>query len=74
MGAGNLAEEKFLFGHEMRREMLAHAARAVKRRSPATPVALCNETREMWRDLADILQATPHDYFCCCGPDCVPTR
>jgi hypothetical protein len=64
--------EKYLFGHELRRSILSHVVGEVKRRSPRTPVALCNETRRMWDDLRDQIGARPEDYACCCGPDCGP--
>jgi len=71
-GRPNPEGEKYLFDHELRRTVLSHVVAEVKRRSPGTPVALCNETRRMWGDLGDLLGATPENYVCCCGPDCAP--
>jgi len=36
------------------------------------PVAICMETREMWNDLAEVLEMNSDNYVCCCGPDSVP--
>ena len=63
---------KYLFSHELRLSVLRHAASELRHRSPATPIAICNETRRMWNDVADLLTMTPDDYACCCGPTSVP--
>ena len=72
MGAGKCKVDKYLFSHELRLSVLRHAACELKRRSPRTPVAVCNETRRIWDDLADVLVMKPGRYACCCGPDSVP--
>lgn len=72
VGVANLNAQKYLFSHELRRSVLHHVVSELKRRSPRTPVALCNETRQMWDDLADLLVMRPEHYACCCGPDSVP--
>lgn len=72
MGTSNRTGDKYLFSHELRLSVLRHAVLELRRRSPESPVALCNETRRMWKDLADVLVMKPADYACCCGPDSVP--
>lgn len=64
--------DKYLFSHELRLSALRHVVCELTRRSPKTPVALCNETRRMWKDLQDVLTMAPENYACCCGPDSVP--
>jgi spore photoproduct lyase len=72
LGVSNRKAEKYLFSHDLRISALRHVVAELKKRSPETPVALCNETREMWDGLADLLAMRPSDYVCCCGPDCAP--
>lgn len=72
LGVSNRTAEKYLFSHELRMSALRHVVAELKKRSPETPVALCNETRAMWDGLADLLIMQPANYACCCGPDCVP--
>lgn len=71
-GTGNRTAQKYLFPHDLRLAVLRYAAAQLRRRAPDVPVALCNETRRMWRDLSDVLRMTPSNYACCCGPDSVP--
>lgn len=64
---------KHVFPHEYRKKMLSTVIKEIQRVSPGTPVSICNETRAMWNDLADILgRNTPENYVCCCGPTSVP--
>jgi len=72
IGVSNRKAEKYLFAHELRVSALRHVATTLKKRSPGTPVAVCNETRDMWAALGDVLGMQPSNYVCCCGPDCVP--
>ena len=72
MGTGNRTAGKYLFSHTLRLSALRHAVLELSGRSPETPVALCNETRRMWHDLADVFAMKPGGYVCCCGPDSVP--
>jgi len=44
----------------------------IRRRSPQTPVAICQEPRHMWDRLADTLDMPPEYYACCCAKDSVP--
>lgn len=64
--------QKHLFTHEMRREIFRHHLREIRRLSPKTPVSICMETLDMWRDLSAELGMTPGHYACCCGPTSVP--
>ncbi len=74
-GAG--VHGKHLFPHALRAELLRFAVDEIRRHRPDQSVALCNETREMWRELEPELGVTPADalgghYACCCGPTSVP--
>ena len=44
----------------------------IRRRSPDTPVSLCQEPPLMWERLADVLDMPPDHYACCCAKDSVP--
>ncbi len=46
----------------------------IKRISPNTPVNLCTEERELWDMLADKLEMSPENLFCCCGQLSVPGK
>jgi spore photoproduct lyase len=72
MGKGNRSAGKYLFSHGLRSSALRFAVEAIRRRSPETPVVICNETEEMWKALGDILWGRPGRYACCCGPTSVP--
>lgn len=63
---------KHFFPHEWRREIMSYYLREIRRVSPATPVSICMETRDMWRDLGPALGMGPDAYACCCGPVSVP--
>ena len=72
MGIGNRDAGKYLFSHGLRAGALRFAAEEIRRRSPKTPVVICNETERMWATLADVLTGRPGRYACCCGPRSVP--
>jgi len=63
---------KHLFTHEMRRGIFRHHLDEIRRLSPRTPVSLCMETVEMWREFGPELGMAPGNYACCCGPTSVP--
>ena len=63
---------KHLFPHDMRAEVLRFVIERIREADPNQPVSLCNETPDMWGELADVLDMTPDRYACCCGPDSVP--
>ncbi|MCE5239636.1 hypothetical protein LLH23_14265 [bacterium] len=63
---------KHLFSHDMRLTIFRHVLGEIRRLQPETPVSLCMETREMWRELGPDLGMTPGNYVCCCGPTSVP--
>ena len=44
----------------------------IKKRSPETPVSLCQEPSSMWERLSDVLEMPPDYYACCCAKDSVP--
>ena len=56
----------------VRAEIYAHYIDEIKRISPKKPVSLCAEERELWDILADKLDMSPDDMFCCCGQYSVP--
>jgi DNA repair photolyase len=60
-------------GH-VRAEIYAHYIDEIKRLSPKTPVNLCTEERRIWDILADKLEMSPDDMFCCCGQYSVPKK
>jgi len=44
----------------------------IKKRSPKTPISLCQEPSSMWDRLSDVLEMPPDYYACCCAKDSVP--
>ena len=60
------------FPRHIRAEIYGHYIDEIKRISPGTPVNLCTEEREMWYLLADKLEMSPDEMFCCCGQFSVP--
>ena len=62
------------FPRPVRAEIYAHYIDEIKRVSPNTPVNLCTEERALWEMLADKLEMSPDDLFCCCGQFSVPKQ
>jgi len=62
------------FPRHVRAEIYAHYIDEIKRIAPGTPVSLCTEEREMWDMLADKLEMSPDNLYCCCGQYSVPKR
>jgi len=62
------------FPAHVRAEIYAHWIDEIKRISPGTPVNLCTELREQWEVLADKLEMSPDNMYCCCGQFSVPKR
>jgi DNA repair photolyase len=62
------------FPPQARAEIYAHYIDEIKRISPDTPVSLCTEERLMWDMLADKLEMSPDNMFCCCGQFSVPKK
>ncbi len=62
------------FPPQARAEIYAHYIDEIKRISPDTPVSLCTEERLMWDMLADKLEMSPDNLFCCCGQFSVPKK
>ena len=60
------------FPRESRAEIYTHYIREIKRISPETPVNLCTEERALWEMLADELDMSPDNLYCCCGQYSVP--
>lgn len=63
---------KQLFPDKLREKVYRFFLGEIRRHSPRTRVALCGETPDMWRALADELGMTPERYVCACGPTSVP--
>jgi hypothetical protein len=63
---------KHIFPHPWRREIMEHYLAETRRLSPDTPVSICMETADMWRDMGPALGMEPGSYACCCGPLSVP--
>ena len=57
---------------DAREEIYRFFLEEIRRRSPETPVSLCQEPPSMWERLADALVLTPSDFVCCCAKDSVP--
>jgi spore photoproduct lyase len=57
---------------DFREEIYRFLIDEIKRRSPETPVSLCQEPITMWKRLEDILEMPPEYYACCCAKDSVP--
>ena len=57
---------------EQREEIYRFLIAEIKKRSPDTPVSLCQEPLAMWQSLSDVLEMPPDYYACCCAKDSVP--
>jgi spore photoproduct lyase len=57
---------------EQREEIYRFLIGEIRRRSPDTPVSLCQEPISMWKRLSDVLDMSPDYYACCCAKDSVP--
>lgn len=55
-----------------REEIYRFLINEIRKRSPETPVTLCQEPPHMWEMLDDILGFRPQYYPCCCAKDSVP--
>ncbi|NOZ23658.1 MAG: hypothetical protein GXP25_21495 [Planctomycetes bacterium] len=62
------------FPRHVRAEIYAHYIDEIKRIAPGTPVNLCTEERAMWDMLADHLEMSPDNLYCCCGQKSVPKK
>lgn len=64
---------KHTFPHETRKKIYEYVIQTTREISPRIPIALCNETPQMWSALQPFLTGmTPSNYACCCGPTSVP--
>ncbi|MBN2150688.1 MAG: hypothetical protein JW839_04490 [Candidatus Lokiarchaeota archaeon] len=65
---------KHVFPHAYRKELYEHVIGEIRRHRPGQVVSICNETFDMWDDLAPLLgaNADPERFTCCCGPNSVP--
>jgi len=55
-----------------REEIYRFLIEEIRKRSPETPVSLCQEPKHMWDRVADALEMPPEYYACCCAKDSVP--
>ena len=69
---GIIPNGKQIFPHHARAEVYRFFLERIRELSPDTPVALCGETPEMWRELGPELRMAPDNYVCACGPTSVP--
>jgi len=69
---GQQAQGKHFFPHEYRSKIYNHVFKEIRKYDAGIPVALCNETFQMWDEWASRLGMQPDDYACCCGPTSVP--
>jgi DNA repair photolyase len=61
------------FPPALRAAIYRHIAEQIRERSPATAVALCLETAEVWDQLQDVLvPRRGHGFLCNCGPRATP--
>jgi hypothetical protein len=63
---------KQIIPHELRSEVYRFVIPEVRRHSTAVRLAICNETPEMWDELAPLLGMTAETHVCGCGPRSVP--
>ncbi|MFC1718589.1 radical SAM protein [Candidatus Poribacteria bacterium] len=63
---------KQIFPHPARLRIYRFFIEEIRRVRGETPIAICMETEEMWRELSDELGMQRDDYVCCCGPVSVP--
>lgn len=71
-GPAYYPSSKHIFPHELRREVYVFFLQQIRRWNKRVRVALCNETVEMWQELGPMLEMTPEEYVCGCGPTSVP--
>lgn len=60
------------FTQQTHEEVYRFLIETVKRLSPGTPVSVCHGTPATWRTLGDLIQMTPDNYLCNCGPLSAP--
>jgi DNA repair photolyase len=63
---------KQMFPHEARAEVYRFFIERMRQVDADVPISLCDETPEMWEELAGELAGTPAEYVCACGPTSVP--
>lgn len=62
------------FPHSVRREVYEFCIREAARISPETQVSICHGTPRMWEELGPLMDMTPDDFVCNCGPLSTPPR
>ena len=62
---------KQIFPHPYRLKVYRFFMEEIRRVSEGTPISICMETQEMWRELCDELGMQKDNYACCCGPKSV---
>jgi len=65
-------QEREMLPREARREMYEHYIREIRKRDADVPVALCNESEELWDDLGALMGADKREFTCNCGPMALP--
>ena len=60
------------FTEEIHQQVYRFCIQEVKRRSAATPVAVCHGTLPTWDALGGMMSMRPDDYICNCGPTSAP--
>lgn len=63
---------KQIFSHSARLKLYHFFIEEIRRVSEKTPIAICMETEDMWRELSDELGMQKDSCACCCGPRSVP--
>jgi len=63
---------KQVFPQPNRLEIYRFFINEIRQVSERTPIAICMETENMWKEISGELGMTKDNYACCCGPKSVP--
>ncbi|HUV40053.1 MAG TPA: radical SAM protein [Planctomycetota bacterium] len=60
------------FTEATHQEIYRFCIETVRELSPRTPVSVCHGTPATWRALGPLMEMSPHNYLCNCGPTSTP--
>ena len=60
------------FTQQTHEEVYRFCIETSRRISPGTPISVCHGTADTWKSLGSIMEMTPDDYVCNCGPLSAP--
>jgi hypothetical protein len=60
------------FTQQTHEEVYRFCIETSRRISPGTPISVCHGTADTWKSLGSLMEMTPDDYVCNCGPLSAP--